>query len=155
MATSGAHLGQPRWSRPSHSLELYVPRPFRRDLGLALFTRPTDQLTRRIHTRQVVGQLVFGYTADRWSRTNSLLISTIILIVFTALAAGSYYHGDTIGMFNILAAWRFFVSRILVYAVVQQRANWTGRSELVSEVRIAVEFHEIPTKTLSRRVSGW
>ncbi|KAI0199856.1 MFS general substrate transporter [Astrocystis sublimbata] len=57
----------------------------------------------------VVGQLIFGYTADRWSRTGSLLISTIILIVFTALAAGSYYHGDTIGMFNILAAWRFFV----------------------------------------------
>ncbi|KAI3329967.1 putative MFS phospholipid transporter [Ustulina deusta] len=57
----------------------------------------------------VVGQLVFGYTADRWSRTNSLLISTIILIVFTALAAGSYYHGDPVGMFNILVAWRFFV----------------------------------------------
>ncbi|KAI0434229.1 MFS general substrate transporter [Xylaria sp. FL1042] len=57
----------------------------------------------------VVGQLVFGYTADRWSRTNSLLISTVILIVFTALAAGSYYHGDAIGMFNILVAWRFFV----------------------------------------------
>ncbi|KAI0968270.1 putative MFS phospholipid transporter [Xylaria arbuscula] len=57
----------------------------------------------------VVGQLVFGYTADRWSRTNSLLISTIILIVFTALAAGSYYHGDAVGMFNILVAWRFFV----------------------------------------------
>ncbi|KAI1174333.1 MFS general substrate transporter [Nemania sp. FL0916] len=57
----------------------------------------------------VVGQLLFGYTADRWSRTNSLLISTIVLIVFTALAAGSYYHGDAVGMFNILAAWRFFV----------------------------------------------
>ncbi|KAI1275531.1 putative MFS phospholipid transporter [Xylaria sp. FL0933] len=57
----------------------------------------------------VVGQLVFGYTADRYSRTNSLLISTVILIVFTALAAGSYYHGDAVGMFNILVAWRFFV----------------------------------------------
>lgn len=57
----------------------------------------------------VVGQLVFGYTADRWSRTGSLLVSTIILIIFTALAAGSYYHGDPVGMFNILAAWRFFV----------------------------------------------
>ncbi|KAI3324263.1 MFS general substrate transporter [Xylariaceae sp. AK1471] len=57
----------------------------------------------------VVGQLVFGYTADRWSRTGSLLVSTVILIVFTALAAGSYYKGDPVGMFNILAAWRFFV----------------------------------------------
>lgn len=57
----------------------------------------------------VVGQLVFGYLSDSWSRNNALLLSTIILIIFTALAAGSYYHGDTIGMFNILAAWRFFV----------------------------------------------
>ncbi len=37
------------------------------------------------------------------------MVSTVILIVFTALAAGSYYHGDAVGMFNILAAWRFFV----------------------------------------------
>ncbi|KAK1855188.1 MFS phospholipid transporter git1 [Colletotrichum chrysophilum] len=57
----------------------------------------------------VVGQLAFGWLADHWSRTNSLLVSTIILVVFTALAAGSYYKGDDIGMFNILAAWRFFV----------------------------------------------
>ncbi|KAJ9151327.1 Major facilitator superfamily transporter [Pleurostoma richardsiae] len=57
----------------------------------------------------VLGQLIFGYTADHWSRSNSLLVSTAILIIFTALAAGSYWHGDTIGMFNILTAWRFFV----------------------------------------------
>ncbi|KAK4189392.1 major facilitator superfamily domain-containing protein [Podospora australis] len=57
----------------------------------------------------VVGQLAFGYLSDKWSRTNSLLVSTIILIVFTALTAGSYWHGDTVGMFNILTAWRFFV----------------------------------------------
>lgn len=48
--------------------------------------------------------------SDKWSRTNSLLVSTIILIAFAALAAGSYYKGDTVGMFNILTAWRFFVS---------------------------------------------
>jgi len=58
----------------------------------------------------VVGQLVFGYLSDKWSRTNSLVLSTAILIIFTALTAGSYYHGDTIGMFNIMTAWRFFVS---------------------------------------------
>ena len=57
----------------------------------------------------VVGQLVFGFTSDHWSRTNSLLVSTVILIVFTALTAGSYYHGDPVGMFNMLTAWRFFV----------------------------------------------
>ncbi|EHA49017.1 hypothetical protein MCOR27_009562 [Pyricularia oryzae] len=57
----------------------------------------------------VVGQLAFGFLSDRWSRTNSLLISTIILIVFTALAAGSYWHGEATGMFTMLAVWRFFV----------------------------------------------
>lgn len=60
----------------------------------------------------VVGQLAFGWLADHWSRTNSLLVSTVILMVFTALAAGSYYRGEAVGMFNMLAAWRFFVSSI-------------------------------------------
>ena len=63
----------------------------------------------------VVGQLLFGFLSDHWSRTNSLLLSTIILIIFTALATGSYYHGDADGMFNILTAWRFFVSQISLY----------------------------------------
>ncbi|KAK2608482.1 glycerophosphoinositol permease [Conoideocrella luteorostrata] len=57
----------------------------------------------------VVGQLFFGFTCDHWSRTNSLMVSTVILILFTALATGSYYHGDAVGMFNMLTAWRFFV----------------------------------------------
>jgi len=38
----------------------------------------------------VVGQLAFGYTSDAYSRKWSLLISTILLIVFAALAAGSW-----------------------------------------------------------------
>ncbi|OAQ99226.1 hypothetical protein LLEC1_01879 [Akanthomyces lecanii] len=57
----------------------------------------------------VLGQLVFGFTSDHWSRSHSLVTSTAILIIFTALAAGSYWHGDAVGMFNMLAAWRFFV----------------------------------------------
>ncbi|KAG6063120.1 hypothetical protein E4U32_001632 [Claviceps aff. humidiphila group G2b] len=57
----------------------------------------------------VVGQLLFGFTCDHWSRMNTLMVSTGILIVFTALAAGSYYKGEPVGMFNMLAAWRFFV----------------------------------------------
>ncbi|KHN94423.1 MFS phospholipid transporter Git1 [Metarhizium album ARSEF 1941] len=57
----------------------------------------------------VVGQLLFGFLSDRWSRSNSLVVSTVILIVFTALAAASYYRGETAGMFSMLAAWRFFV----------------------------------------------
>lgn len=57
----------------------------------------------------MVGQLVFGFLADHWSRTNTLMVSTVILIIFTALAAGSYWHGQAVGMFNMLTAWRFFV----------------------------------------------
>ena len=57
----------------------------------------------------VLGQLIFGFLSDHWSRTNSLVVSTIILIIFTALATGSYFTGSAVGMFNILTAWRFFV----------------------------------------------
>lgn len=38
------------------------------------------------------------------------MVSTIILFVFTALAAGSYgIKGDVVSMFSFLTAWRFFV----------------------------------------------
>ncbi|KAH7141692.1 major facilitator superfamily domain-containing protein [Dactylonectria macrodidyma] len=57
----------------------------------------------------VVGQLVFGFLSDYWSRTNTLMVSTVILILFTALATASYYKGQDVGMFNMLTAWRFFV----------------------------------------------
>ncbi|PLB55502.1 inorganic phosphate transporter [Aspergillus steynii IBT 23096] len=58
----------------------------------------------------VLGQLVFGYLSDHWSRKWSLMISTIILIIFGALSAGSYgYHGSTYGMFAALTAYRFFL----------------------------------------------
>ncbi|KAI9834097.1 MAG: hypothetical protein M1819_003382 [Sarea resinae] len=58
----------------------------------------------------VVGILLFAYTSDHYSRKWSLLASTIILIIFAALAAGSYGAGGSIdGMFSALAAYRFFL----------------------------------------------
>lgn len=58
----------------------------------------------------VLGQLIFGYTSDHYSRKNSLLISTIILIVFAALGAGSYGAGGSIqGLFAALTAYRFLL----------------------------------------------
>ncbi|KAG2417437.1 hypothetical protein HFD88_008656 [Aspergillus terreus] len=58
----------------------------------------------------VLGQLVFGYTSDHWSRKWSLMISTIILIVFSALCAGAYgLHGSQYGLFAALTAYRFFL----------------------------------------------
>lgn len=58
----------------------------------------------------VLGQLIFGYMADHWSRKWALMISTVILIVFGALSAGSYgYHGSQYGLFAALTAYRFFL----------------------------------------------
>ncbi len=58
----------------------------------------------------VVGQLLFGYTSDHWSRRNSLLVSTVIMIVFTALSAGAFgANGSLNGMIAALTAYRFLV----------------------------------------------
>lgn len=58
----------------------------------------------------VVGQLLFGYTSDHYSRKWSLLISTVLLTVFAALCAGSYgYHGSIGGLFAALTAFRFLL----------------------------------------------
>ncbi|TGO34634.1 hypothetical protein BHYA_0188g00010 [Botrytis hyacinthi] len=58
----------------------------------------------------VAGMLIFGYTSDKWGRANTLTLSTVILIVFAALGAGSYgYHGSVQGLFAALAAYRFLV----------------------------------------------
>lgn len=58
----------------------------------------------------VLGQLVFGYTADHYSRKWSLFVSTIILFVFAALSAGSYGAGGSIpGLFAALTAYRFLL----------------------------------------------
>ncbi|CAK7565852.1 MAG: glycerophosphoinositol permease [Sporothrix epigloea] len=80
----------------------------------------------------VLGQLFFGVLADRWSRTNSLIVSTVILVVFTALATGSYYKGSVAGMFNILAAWRFFVG---IGIGGEYPAGSVGCAESTGEVR--------------------
>jgi MFS family permease len=57
----------------------------------------------------VFGMLIFGYTSDKWSRSNSLLLSTVILIIFAALGSGSYGGGSLQGMFAALTAYRFLV----------------------------------------------
>lgn len=58
----------------------------------------------------VVGMLIFGWTSDHYSRKWSLFASTVILIVFAALSAGSYgAGGSTSGLFASLTAWRFLL----------------------------------------------
>lgn len=58
----------------------------------------------------VVGQLAFGVLSDYWSRKWSLMISTIILIIFSALSAGAYGAGGSLsGMLAALTAYRFLV----------------------------------------------
>lgn len=58
----------------------------------------------------VLGQLIFGYTADKWSRKNTLLVSTAILFVFAVLATGAYGAGGRpSGLFAALTAYRFLL----------------------------------------------
>ena len=58
----------------------------------------------------VVGQLFFGWVSDHYSRKWALLASTIILILFAALSAGSYGAHDSVnGLFACLAAFRFLI----------------------------------------------
>jgi MFS family permease len=54
--------------------------------------------------------LIFGYTSDHYSRKWSLFASTIILLIFAALSAGSYgAGGSSSGLFAALTAWRFLL----------------------------------------------
>ncbi|WEW58207.1 glycerophosphoinositol permease [Emydomyces testavorans] len=58
----------------------------------------------------VVGQLVFGYLSDHYSRKWSLMASTVLLVIFAALGAGSYGAGGSqSGLFAALTAYRFFL----------------------------------------------
>ncbi|WFD20542.1 hypothetical protein MCAP1_002789 [Malassezia caprae] len=56
----------------------------------------------------VVGMLIFGYYSDAIGRKSGMVVSTLIILVFTALSAGSYYKGSSRGMIQMLTAWRFF-----------------------------------------------
>lgn len=80
----------------------------------------------------VVGMLVFGVTADYWSRTNTLIVSTSILVIFTALAAGSYWSDSPTKMFSMLVAWRFFVG---VGIGGEYPAGSTGCAEATGELK--------------------
>lgn len=58
----------------------------------------------------VVGQLAFGYIADYHSRKIGMIVSTLIIILFTILASGSWGAGGSIyGMLAALTAYRFFL----------------------------------------------
>jgi MFS family permease len=58
----------------------------------------------------LLGNLIFGWTSDHWSRKWSLFWSTVIIIVFAALSTGSYGAGGRAsGLFAALTAYRFFL----------------------------------------------
>ena len=61
----------------------------------------------------VVGQLVFGFLSDHYSRKKSMLIGTTMLIVFTILCSGAWGKAtsgtEPGGLFAALTAWRFFL----------------------------------------------
>ncbi|PNS15121.1 Cell division control protein 45 [Sphaceloma murrayae] len=56
----------------------------------------------------VLGMLIFGWSSDHVSRKWSLFVSTIIILIFAALSAGSYGAGGSQGgLFAALTAYRF------------------------------------------------
>ncbi|WFD20541.1 hypothetical protein MCAP1_002788 [Malassezia caprae] len=67
-----------------------------------------ETLTAIAFAGTVLGMLVFGYYSDAVGRKSGMIISTLIILVFTALSAGSYYKGSSRGMVQMLTAWRFF-----------------------------------------------
>ena len=58
----------------------------------------------------VIGDFLFGFLSDKWSRKNSLVISTVILIVFAVLSAGSWGAGGSVsGLFAALSVYRLLL----------------------------------------------
>ena len=59
----------------------------------------------------VVGQLSFGYIADRIDRKKGMLAANVILIVFTILCSAATWgaNGSVYGMFAALTTFRFFL----------------------------------------------
>lgn len=58
----------------------------------------------------LIGNLVFGWTSDHWSRKWSLFVSTMVVILFAILSTGSYgANGSIEGLFAALTAYRFFL----------------------------------------------
>jgi MFS family permease len=57
-----------------------------------------------------LGMLVFGFTSDHWSRKGSLLVSTVIIVIFAILQTASYGAGGTMeNMILALVVYRFFI----------------------------------------------
>ena len=58
----------------------------------------------------VLGMLFFGWYSDHISRKWALMVSTVILIFFAILSAGSYgAGGNPYGTFAALCAFRFLL----------------------------------------------
>lgn len=57
----------------------------------------------------VIGQLVFGWVADNYSRKFAMTASAVILIIFATLCTGSYGGGTPQGIFVMLTVCRFFL----------------------------------------------
>ncbi|KAK9477995.1 major facilitator superfamily domain-containing protein [Lipomyces japonicus] len=58
----------------------------------------------------VLGQLTFGFISDYYSRKHGMIMSSIILILFSILCSGAWGAGGSIpGMLAALTAYRFFI----------------------------------------------
>ncbi|TKA71671.1 hypothetical protein B0A49_05280 [Cryomyces minteri] len=110
------HLPLPRWARNnpltlrrSHQIIGPVNTMLTRLYG-ARYTAHASLISSIAFAGTVLGMLLFGWTSDHLSRPRSLLVSTLLLILFAALSTGSYGAGGALdGLFAALAASRFLL----------------------------------------------
>lgn len=71
----------------------------------------------------VVGQLLFGWVADNYSRKFAMTASAVILIVFATLCTGS--AGNTQGILLMLTICRFFLGAFLSLSLSLSLLLWS------------------------------
>jgi len=70
----------------------------------------------------VVGILIFGWTSDHCSWKWSLVISTLLVLLFSVLGTGSYgAGGSAFGHFEALTVWKFLLGMVSVVNIPPDR----------------------------------
>jgi MFS family permease len=81
----------------------------------------------------VVGQLTFGYIADKYSRKFAMTVSAIILILFAALCSASSGAGGSVnGLLTMLVTCRFFLG---IGIGAEYPAGSVAAAEATSEIK--------------------
>ncbi|KAG4304672.1 hypothetical protein PORY_002065 [Pneumocystis oryctolagi] len=72
-------------------------------------TQKKSLLNSMIFMGNVLGMLIFGYACDKSGRKYSLIVASVLLVVFAILSAAAYYKGTNNGVINSLIVYRFLL----------------------------------------------